>query len=253
MSPEIFSAGERNFIFDFENHAPFQQKKISSPGKIFFETFFFPPEGKKNYFCTQKKFFYAFLKESSLNIILVPVFIVVKSRFGLNHFLHQNFIDNAGDCFDISAEKMLDGKNNLPPERDVDEIFLFQDGLLLSVFAKLPKATGEIRGWNFGRKERKERKERKRKKLVCFHKDKIALLKSGKRRANFGDFFFQFHRSGVEMLFQIFEKVKVFLRKSDPQRKRIFLVSKNLEFGFEFHLEPAVIVEAGNQAKRDFP
>ena len=160
----------------------------------------FSPQ-QKNSFFSKNEF------QSSLNIIFVPVFIVVKSGFGLNHFLHQNFIDNAGDCFDISAEKMLDGKNNLPPERHVDEIFLPQNGLLLPVFAKLPKSAGEIRGWNFGRINLCIDFLLLR--LVCFHKDKISLLKSGKRRADFGDFFFQFHRSGVEMLFQIFEKVKL--------------------------------------------
>ena len=55
------------------------------------------------------------------------------------------------------------------------------------------------------------------------------------------------------MTFQIFEKVKLFFRNCDPQRKRIFLVRKNFKLGFEFHLECFVIVEAGNQAKRDFP
>ena len=54
------------------------------------------------------------------------------------------------------------------------------------------------------------------------------------------------------MTFQIFEKVKLFLRNCDPQRKRIFLVRKNFELCFEFHLEFLVIVEAGNQAKREF-
>ena len=55
------------------------------------------------------------------------------------------------------------------------------------------------------------------------------------------------------MTFQLFEKVKLFLRNCDPQRKRIFLVSKDFKLGFEFHLEFFVIVEARNQAKRDFP
>ena len=55
------------------------------------------------------------------------------------------------------------------------------------------------------------------------------------------------------MLFQIFEKVKLFLRNCDSQRKRIFLMRVDFEFGFEFHLEFLVIVEAGNQAKGDFP
>ena len=54
------------------------------------------------------------------------------------------------------------------------------------------------------------------------------------------------------MTFQLGEKVKLFLRNCDSQRKRIFLVSKNFELGFEFHLEFVVIVEAGNQAKREF-
>ena len=53
------------------------------------------------------------------------------------------------------------------------------------------------------------------------------------------------------MTFQLGEKVKLFLRNCDSQRKRIF-VSKNFELGFEFHLEFVVIVVAGNQAERDF-
>ena len=154
------------------------------------------------------------------------------------------------DCFDISAEKVLDGKNNLPAEWHVDEIFLPQDWLLLPVFAKLPKSAGEIRGWNFGRINLCIDFLLLR--LVCFHKDKISFLKSGKRLADFGDFFFHFHRSGVEMLFQLFEKVDVFLRKRDPQRKRVFLVRKNFELGFEFHLKFFVIVKARDEAERDF-
>ena len=149
------------------------------------------------------------------------VFIVIKSGLGLNHFFHKNFIHNAGDRFDISAEKVLDGKNNLPAERDVDEIFLPQNGLLLPVFAKLPKSAGEIRGWNFGRINLCIDFFLLR--LVCFHKDKISLLKSGKRRADFGDFLFHFHRCGVEMLFQLFEKVDVFLRKRDSLKKTSLL------------------------------
>ena len=43
LSPEIFSAGEKNFIFDFENHVPFQQKKISSPGGNLFRDLLFSP------------------------------------------------------------------------------------------------------------------------------------------------------------------------------------------------------------------
>ena len=59
------------------------------------------------------------------------------------------------------------------------------------------------------------------------------------------------------MTFQLCKKVKLFLRNCDSQRKRIFvsgiaLVRKNFELGFEFHLEFVVIVEAGNQTKRDF-
>ena len=145
---------------------------------------------------------------------------------------------------------MLDGKNNLPPKRDVDKFFLLDNLSLLPVFAKLPKATGEIRGWNFGRINLCIDFLLLR--FVFFHKDEISFLKSGERRADFGDFFFHFHRRRVEMLFQIFEKVKLFLRKRDFQRKRVFLVSKNLEFGLEFHLESLAIVEAGNKAKRDF-
>ena len=53
------------------------------------------------------------------------------------------------------------------------------------------------------------------------------------------------------MTFQLGEKVKLFLRNCDSQRKRIF-VSENFELGFEFHLEFVVIVVAGNQAERDF-
>ena len=92
---------------------------------------------------------------SSLSFLLFMfVFIFSKSGLGLNHFLHQNFIHNAGDCFDISAEKMLDGKNNLPPEWHVHKFFLPQNGLLCLFpgrVAKLPKSAGEICGWNFGR------------------------------------------------------------------------------------------------------
>ena len=55
------------------------------------------------------------------------------------------------------------------------------------------------------------------------------------------------------MTFQLYEKVKLFFWNCDPQRERIFLVSKNFELGFEFHLKFFVIVEARNQAKRDFP
>ena len=54
------------------------------------------------------------------------------------------------------------------------------------------------------------------------------------------------------MTFQLGEKVKLFSRNCDSQRKRIFLMRKNFKLGFEFHLEFVVIVEAGNQAKRDF-
>ena len=55
------------------------------------------------------------------------------------------------------------------------------------------------------------------------------------------------------MTFQLCEKVKLFLRNCDPQRKRIFLMRVDFKLGFEFHLKFLVIVEAGNQAKRDFP
>ena len=54
------------------------------------------------------------------------------------------------------------------------------------------------------------------------------------------------------MTFQLGEKVKLFFRNCDSQRKRIALMLKNFELCFEFHLECFVIVEAGNQAKRDF-
>ena len=54
------------------------------------------------------------------------------------------------------------------------------------------------------------------------------------------------------MTFQLGEKVKLFLRNCDSQRKRIF-VRVDFKLGFEFHLKFLVIVEAGNQAKRDFP
>ena len=53
------------------------------------------------------------------------------------------------------------------------------------------------------------------------------------------------------MTFQLGEKVKLFLRNCDSQRKRIF-VSEYFKLGFEFHLEFVVIVVAGNQAERDF-
>ena len=135
----------------------------------------------------------------SVLIFFMLVFKFIKSGFGLNHFFHKNFIHNASDCFDISAEKVLDGKNNLPAERNVHKIFLPQNGLLLPVCAKLPKSAREVRGWNFGRINLCIDFLLLR--LVCFHKDEISFLKSGKRRADFGDFFFQFHRSGVEMLF----------------------------------------------------
>ena len=99
-----------------------------------------------------------FFWPSSLRLLLLFMFVLIfiKSGLGLNHFLHQNFVNNAGDCFDISAEKMLDGKNNLPPERHVYEVFLPQNELLRffpsrAGLAKLPKSTGEIRGRNFGR------------------------------------------------------------------------------------------------------
>ena len=60
------------------------------------------------------------------------------------------------------------------------------------------------------------------------------------------------------MTFQLCEKVKLFLRNCDSQRKRIFvsgsaLMRVDFKLGFEFHLKFLVIVEAGNQAKRDFP
>ena len=54
------------------------------------------------------------------------------------------------------------------------------------------------------------------------------------------------------MTFQLCEKVKLFLRNCDPQRKRIFLMRVDFKLGFEFHLKSCVIVEAGNQAKREF-
>ena len=55
------------------------------------------------------------------------------------------------------------------------------------------------------------------------------------------------------MAFQLGEKVKLFFRNCDPQRKRIFIVRVDFKLGFEFHLQFLVIVEAGNETKRDFP
>ena len=90
----------------------------------------------------------------TLQILFIPVLKVIKSWNWLNNFLHQNLIHDAGDRFNISAEQMFHGKNNLPPEWHVDKFgwmgnrFLFLRPRFRS--AKLPKSAREILVWKLG-------------------------------------------------------------------------------------------------------
>ena len=77
---------------------------------------------------------------------------IIKSFWILTTFV---LIHNTGDCFNISAEQMFHGENNLSPEWHVDKFswmgnrFLF---LLASLSpAKLPKSAREILIGKFGR------------------------------------------------------------------------------------------------------
>ena len=108
--------------------------------------------------------------------------------------------------FNISAEQMFHGENNLPPEWHVDKFGWMGNRFLFLSSAKLPKSAREILVWEFGGIN------------LCINlfllgfinlqERKISLIISGKTSANFLNFFCLFHRQSIQMFLQIPEKLQ---------------------------------------------
>ena len=139
----------------------------------------------------------------------------------------------------------------MPPERNVDKFGWFGNRFLFLYpafyFAKLPKSAGEILVGKFGRIDFSINLFLFG--FVGFQKEEISLLKSGKILADFFDFGFLFFGQSIEVLFQIFEKLFGFVRKSYPQRKRVFLMGKYFKFGCKFDLKSFVVMQAWKKTK----